>query len=276
MGLHYSQKSLSDLNTWRLYNIVIPMCSMYSSCNGFEYIKDKTAYIKKFKNNIEFYPKNYDFYHAKAFSYSDFIYDESAFKYISGFKANKEACRYISNITNQEKKLITITIRSNSSISPKNKDGFHSNINEWVKAASYFNKKNYQVIIIPETFTDVPREFTELGCIPMKEGSFNLLLRHACYELSYINFFMPNGPASLAYLGKDINYIVYNFFTDGIEYQPGIEEASEKARLNQFKMIPGDGGWIFSSKTQIISKYKDDYENIISEFDNLINIIENE
>tara|TARA_B100000787_G_scaffold170289_1_gene165777 strand:+ start:11476 stop:12564 length:1089 start_codon:yes stop_codon:yes gene_type:complete len=275
-GLYYSQKTYSDINSWKLYNIVIPMCSMYTNCNGFEYISNKRDYLKKFKNNQEFYPENYDFYNVKAFSYSDFIYDTMAFNFISGFKSNKIAKRYIKQIINSEKKLISITIRGKSLFSAEKKDGFHSNINEWIKACNYFLNHNYQVIIIPETFTDVPKEFIKIGCIPFKEGSSNLILRQACYESSYINFFMPNGPASIAYLSKNTNYIVFNFFTDGIQYQPGVEEASEKERFKQFKMTPGDGGWKFSNNKQIISKFNDKYDNIIKEFKVLVKNIDND
>tara|TARA_Y100000389_G_C17471474_1_gene531634 strand:- start:13885 stop:14973 length:1089 start_codon:yes stop_codon:yes gene_type:complete len=268
-GLFYSEKTYSDMNSWKLYNIVIPMCSMYSNCNGFEYIKDKKDYLKKFKKNIDFYPQNYDFYNVKAFTYSDFIYDKNAFKLISGFTTNKVAKRYIKKNLNLEKKLISITIRGKSLYSVEKKEGFNSNIDEWIKACNYFLSQDYQVIIIPETFAEVPTEFIEIGCTPFKEGSFNLILRQACYEVSDINFFMPNGPASIAYLSKNINYIVFNFFTDGIQYQPGVEEASEKERFKQFKMIPGDGGWKFSNNKQIISKFNDKYENIIKEFEAL-------
>ena len=169
--------------------------------------------------------------------------------------------------------MVTITLRSENFSSPKNKKNFNSNIREWLKVSRYLLEQNYHVIVVPDTFTKVPEEFIKIGCSPFNESSQNLMLRMAIYELAEINLFVPNGPATLAYLSKKVNYIVFKFFTAGVMYAPGVEEATEDARWKQFKMKRGEG-WKFSRNTQVISQYEDNSNNIINEFNRVISLKE--
>lgn len=269
---NFGINSENEENNWRLVNIIFPLCKMYERCEGFEYIRSKKNLILKLKQkNVELYPLNYDFNHIKVFEYSDFIFEKNLFNFITGFSANKIALQHCKNLFNNKKKIVTITLRTDNFSSPINKKNFNSKNDEWLRVCKYLLNQNYNVIIIPDTFTIVPEDFIKIGCKPFNESSLNLMLRMAIYELAEINLFVPNGPATLAYLNKKVDYIVFKFFTEGVMYAPGVEEATEDARWNQFKMKRGEG-WKFSKKKQIISSYEDDSNDIINEFNRVMSI----
>tara|TARA_Y100000816_G_C26106630_1_gene588303 strand:- start:484 stop:1569 length:1086 start_codon:yes stop_codon:yes gene_type:complete len=271
-GEKFSIKSKSDNLSWRLSNIIYPLCQMYERCTGFEYISDKSKLKSKLNlDNVEFYPENYDLNHIRSFEYSDIIYEDNLFKIISGFKSNPLAITYCEKYLDIKKNIVSITLRSENFAAAKNKLNFNSNIKEWLIASKYFIKKGFEVIIIPDTFSTHPFEFEKIGCKVFNLASQNLMLRMAIYEKATVNMFVPMGPATLAYLNKNISYIVFKFFTKGVMYSPGVEEATIEARWKQFRIKPGKS-WKFAKSTQIISKYKDDSQYIIEEFDRFLNV----
>jgi hypothetical protein len=164
-GEKYSVSSKSDNESWQLANIIYPLCEMYERCSGYEYIDDKSKIKSKLNlDAVMFYPENYDLNHIRSFDYSDVIFETKLFNYISGFKANSTAKNYCKLFINSDKKIITITLRSENFASAQNKKNFNSNIQEWIKVSQYLLDKNFDVMIIPDTFSEVPSEFKKIGC----------------------------------------------------------------------------------------------------------------
>ena len=91
------------------------------------------------------------------------------------------------------------------------------------------------------------------------EASWNLELRMAIYELSYVNLFVSNGPAALCINNKNASYIVFKMLneeynvTSPISYERiGFPVGSQYIQATPFQKI------VWSSD--------DNYETILDEF----------
>lgn len=127
---------------------------------------------------------------------------------VTGFSASIEAHRLVNKwlkCFSAGRKVICISLRQY-----KVDIGRNSNISEWARFADFLDKREYAVVVVPDT--DHLADFYEspLSVYPVFEPACFLIdLRMALYELAYLNMFVSNGPAYAATLFKKINYLMF-------------------------------------------------------------------
>jgi spore maturation protein CgeB len=152
------------------------------------------------------YPHHADFY--------AYVNQQSA--HVKGFSASAQAKRYakqyLQSLSNGP--YCTINLRCYEFDTQRN-----SNLPEWQKVADDLTARGVTVIVIPDT-----DQFGKDPGLPVPEsqvfwpGCFDVDLRYALYELCDFNFFVNNGPATMASLNKNIKLATFKFVVPGVPH----------------------------------------------------------
>jgi hypothetical protein len=160
------------------------------------------------------------------------------------------------------KKVITISLREYDSLPARN-----SSLKDWAKFATGLNKDIYYPVILRDTekdFDPVPEELE--GLTIFHEAVWNVELRVALYELSYLNMCVNNGPAALLYYHKNTRYLLLKFVVPSV-YGCSEEYFTSKG-LRTGKSFP------WATPLQKIVWEDDTYEVIKREFESMCKLIE--
>ncbi len=179
---------------------------------------------------------------------------------IPSLSATRTACDFVSEWIDKNcrgKKVVTITLREASYEIDRN-----SNIQDWVKFARSLDRDIYVPVIIRDTekaFQPVPEEMA--GLTIFYEASWNLEIRAALYQLSYLNLFSSGGPMSLAWFNNKCRCLIFKLITETVYI------TTEK-NLNYVGLTVGEQPLYFS-KLQKIVWNDDTYDIIKKEFDEM-------
>ncbi len=266
----YNSMSKSDINQdnlhWRKHQILIPMLRLLPSVKGFTLCSDRIDAKKHWEKRAYFsmYPKNYILNPpTAAYSIKHLLRVPKSTK--STFEATQEAKKYIREWISinklQDKKLITITLRTSLYETNRN-----SNIKEWIKFADVIDKKKYFPVFVQDTETAfLPLSELHKKYIIFKEISWNIELRMALYELSYLNLTINNGCTSLAYYNKAVRFISFKQIS-------GNGATSIEYYISQ-GLTPGSQ-YPFFTKYQKIVWEDDNFDVIKREYERMCKIIE--
>lgn len=241
-----------DSMNWRFYNIILPLLSTSNKCGG--------HYLINSKNEISFYTKKKNIFPQYYQNVFKINYDINDFYKIDNLNDITLTCpiqalRYIDkwiNINNFENnKIVTLTLRYQDLEKVRN-----SNLEEWYKFAEYLQSVGYLPIIIPDTETCwyLKKKFKKFHVFT--EPCWNLLLRMAIYEKSYVNYFVPNGPEMLATLNVRTSYIMLNL----------VPVKGSKVNTEDALKIFNKSDYKFSTKYQKLIFKKDSFENLVKSF----------
>lgn len=118
-----------------------------------------------------------------------------------------------SRLSGTERKVVSITFRD-SAIKPAR----NSHYQAWQAFIAQLNKNIYLPVLLPDTDNSWSPEFMELvqqtGAVVFSEAAFNVELRMAIYELSFLNLGVNNGPMHLCALSKHCRYLMYKQVTE--------------------------------------------------------------
>jgi len=196
-----------DSMRWRLRNIMLPLCWLIPSCRGITICTSlEEAQIMQTSVAQYIFPRGYSVQFPKE-SYSLF---ELSKKNVSGcIRARPQAKRFINKWIDQRdidnRKVITITLRC----SPYQKER-NSNIKPWSKLIQDLDSTIYYPIIVKDTWTAFKSLSSELnGFCVFKEACWNIELRVALYELSYLNLSVSCGPMVLCVFDSLTRYLMF-------------------------------------------------------------------
>ena len=91
----------------------------------------------------------------------------------------------------------------------------NSNIQDWMKFVRSLDQNIYFPVIIRDTekaFQPAPSEMA--GLTLFYEASWNIEIRAALYQMSYLNLFSSGGPMSLAWFNKKCRSLSFKLITD--------------------------------------------------------------
>ena len=232
-----------DLNEkkWRLNNIIIPACWLLPSCSGVS-VCGTLEHAKEIFDglNSPIFPEGYTI--EKPIVNGDPSWPALLANMginLSYLVSTTQALKYISSwmeIHSSGKKVITLTLRNSKKHRNRNSDlGLWSEISHWLKDSGYFP------VIVPDTdaaLEPLGPEFLGITSIP--SVSFNLELRMALYEESFLNLFVSNGPAYICCFNKNAHFIQFrtgDFLTNPMSIQSfqGIPYGSNPPYLNHFQ-----------------------------------------
>ena len=260
----------ADSMRWRLRNILIPCCWQIPSCHQLTVCTSyqEAQVLESMAKHI--FPKDYTVRSPIArYGWAHFYKALSQNFVLPTVQSTPQALRFISNWLQTHvgsRKVISITLRE-----CPYEPGRNSNLKDWGDFARSLDPNIYYPIIIRDTdvaFDPLPDELKGLTIFP--EVVWNMELRSALYELSYLNMSVNNGPAHLCALNRKTRIIIYKIIAPSaggasVDYlrSCGIEPGS------QFKTLTPFQRWVWEDdKFEIIQKTFRDMCNVIENFTN--------
>ncbi len=240
---------------WRLENIIIPLISLYPQCFGYSVLPSRENIDKQLRGSLTF-PQHYGANYNPVMDYKEIFSLLGENKFV-GFSASKQGIRYaklwLKSRFLDSTNIVTIVLRSYGYDSVRN-----SNIDEWIKFYEWVSLEGYNPVFILDTDASYVNDdrFNELNVF--REGCWNLGLRMALYELSYL-VFDSQGTGSIAQLSRNVRYIRNNLM---------IEDSFE-ATSRQWEdrgVVVGQKNFKFATELQFLSWKGDSFENIREEF----------
>jgi len=195
---------------WRFRNILVPLCWLIPSCRQLTVcssieeaqILEKSAlkYIFPIGYTVQF-PK-------EAYSLFQVAMAESREDIPASIQATPQAKRFVDEwlrFRSNGKKVITISIR-NCLYQPER----NSNIKAWGEFVRSLDLGIYYPVIVNDTLVAFRPPLPELdGLTVFPEASWNVELRAALYELSYLNLSISCGPMVLCTFNSRTRYLVF-------------------------------------------------------------------
>lgn len=244
---------------WRFQNIILPLMTIAPKCKGVFMLPNRSS-VFSFVKDHKVYPYLYDGVNLRYLDESRLYENLDRPGVTQGFKAPKQGCKYIQNwIKEKDIKvpIVSITLRQFGFDKARN-----SKISEWSQASKYILESGFFPVIIPDT--DQAFENNELfkDSYVFKECAWNIGLRMALYEASFLNFFVPNGPGQLATFMPNCSYIMMNALPEG-------SVITTESLIKHRGMEVGENyRWATPDQRQIFKQ--DTYENIIFEFERFV------
>lgn len=198
---------------WRLKNIIIP-CSFFYPNNRITFCVDRNEAVILFEKNAKnIFPIRYTAkFPNEGYAWKHVVKAQNMLKEFPGIQVSNQAIEYIKNwisLNAHNKKIITITLRESKYGKDRN-----SNIKAWSTFIKRLDKMKYLPVVIRDmeaAFEPVPKEF---GTVTLfNDVIWNLELRAALYQLSYLNMFVNNGPAIAGYANKKSRVLVFKMVT---------------------------------------------------------------
>jgi hypothetical protein len=247
----------SDIR-WRFENIVIPLINLCPACIGYSVSSHVTSLPELIKGKLV-YPDLYDGKYApRAEYYKEVFHTKENFV---GLRAPIKGAKYIElwkKFNKIENNMVTITLRQYNYDPIRN-----SNIDEWVEFAGFIERQGFTPVFIPDTFSCYELDKRLDDFIVFRDPCWNVSLRMAMYEGSYLNFFVPNGPPTIAQLNRDVASIFMKYCVEG-SLQSGADVHKNLG------LEIGQRKYGFSREYQILSWQDDKFENICEEFNKFL------
>jgi len=206
-----------DIMDWRLRNIIIPCCWQFPTCKEVSVFKNREEANEFYESVVTYvYPPGYSVKKPIIRHYLKYIVNAvRSGKDVEYITANEQALVYVKDWIDYnvgDRKPIVITLRELPYNSARN-----SNLVAWASFAKSLDKDVYVPIFLRDTertLTEVPNELEDM--LVFNEASFNIDLRTALYELSYLNMSINNGPMYLFLLNKKARGLVFKMVTNEV------------------------------------------------------------
>jgi hypothetical protein len=252
----YEKSVNSDSAEWRFNNIILPLVNLYPACDGYSVMTYGSNVFATLKEKLV-YPDHYDGeFYKPVMDYTD-VFGLLNNYCFTGFKASKQGVYYVELWMKERNynlnKVVTITLRSYGYDEKRN-----SNVDAWIDFSKWVEKKGYVPLFIMDTDASflIDEKFDDR--IIFNEISWNMGLRVALYEVSYLNF-VSHGPASVAQLNRKSSCISMKLIVnDSLQANEDIYKG--------YGMNVGDRGYVFAGRYQLLSWKDDELNNIVDEF----------
>lgn len=244
----YSIHITSDHKQQRIFNILLPIASLYTSCASVNLIHDTKLITYICRTHYAIYPRHYDGLFLRDMSYKDvFNYERQQAKY-SGLKAlkfdlDKVSSWLTSHSINQP--FVTFTIRHYGFQPERN-----SNIPAYLEFSEYLSGMGIATVFIPDT--EDLSYIDQISKYPVFfAGAFNLYQRQAIYELALTNIFNSNGCSALCALNKQCSYIMSSIAN---KYWPAESHEARGLKYGSQPFCDNRGVWEWEGETFVSLK----------------------
>jgi len=246
---------------WKFNNIVLPITLLSSKCKGV-YVLPRRSDVFAFVEKKDVFPYLYDGVNLRCLGTKEqSVYRKVGRPHlVEGLRANRRGLNYIQEWQEGhgiQKPIVTITLRQSDFDPARN-----SNISEWSRFIKFLQGSDYCPVIIPETDKAFATEDLFPGVYIFRECAWNVGLRMALYESSYLNFFVSNGPSALCYWNNRCSYVAMNMLAEGSIVD------TEKTYMREGIKV-GDN-FTFALPNQRLNWQPDTYENILMEFERFV------
>ena len=245
---------------WRVHNILVQTAQIHQMCRGIYLLPDRNS-LDDILRTKEIFPEPYSRFTLRGYNTRNFYNLASRPGIFIGLKAPEQGKRYINNYLREKninKKVVTIVIRDYEYDRARN-----SNIEEWAKFVKFLNSENFHPLVIPDTDNafsgNLPFETKNL----ISDCCWNIPLRMALYEASFVNFSVLNGSGAIMLFNPHCHCIFMK--TLGI----GSITSNDDEVLKTTGYRAGEPKK-FMTENQIFSTLEDTFENIRFEFENYL------
>lgn len=201
---------------WRVRNVVVPCAWLLPSCQQVTVCRTREE-ARAIRDSLSWcvYPKDYLTRRPRKRPHAA-IHAVKALRRgleVSGFEAPPMALFYVRQWIQSRagnRKVICVTLRESSYKELRN-----SSIPDWAAFAKSLNSAEYYPVLVRDierAFEPVPPELEGLNFFP--EVVWNLELRMALYELSYMNLMVNNGPMGLCMYSRKVRYLIFKMITE--------------------------------------------------------------
>ena len=207
---HYDIES----KRWRLQNILVPSCALIPSCRGVTVCTSREeAHAFEVTLVKHVFPKAYTVrFPQYCCGLSRITEALSQGAVLPSIQPSSQALRFAKNwieVHAAGRKVITITLREASYEQCRN-----SNLEDWGMFARRLDPTVYCPVVLRDTevaLNSLPSSLEGLLIFP--EAVWNIELRAALYELSYLNMLGPTGPGTLCCLNQRVRYLQFKLIT---------------------------------------------------------------
>ncbi|UAA39507.1 hypothetical protein KIH87_03890 [Paraneptunicella aestuarii] len=210
-------------HVWRKRQILAQSCGLLPTCSGFSFTSTRQEAISLFEQAKHIFPEDYQVTKPTAcWEFDNLFKVTQLVNDVSRLQASEQARnlvqQFLDNVNpiaanGERKKVICITLRE-SDIKPAR----NSNLVEWQAFIQQLDKNTYFPLILPDTDNSWSESLmafiADTGAAVFTEACFNVELRMAIYELSYVNLGVNNGPMHLCALSPTCRYIMYKQVTE--------------------------------------------------------------
>lgn len=197
---------------WRMRNIVLPSCALLPSVAGTSVCISRSE-ARTFLSRGFIFPSQYTLKKpVKSLYVIDILKQVKNGSPVPTFKATSPALFFIDQWIRENahgRKVITINLKESTYRQMRN-----SNLQAWAAFAKSLNPSEFLPVIIRDNETALgvtPKELD--GLIIFNEAVWNLELRAALYEKSYLNFFINHGPAGLCLFNANTRFLMFKVLT---------------------------------------------------------------
>lgn len=204
--------------SWRIRNILFPCCYLLDSCSGVDICSDRHKAKRILESEPFIFPNYYSLEEpTPQWKFGLVINEVNKGSDIGVLHSTPNALklvdRWLAQNNKDNKKVIAITLRESSLQKLRN-----SNIQEWIKFIDQLDKEKYLPVIVRDIEESLNSEPLSKKCVEFNACAFNIELRMALYERSYINLGVNNGPSHLWVFNPNCRYIMYKQITENYHH----------------------------------------------------------
>jgi len=187
-----------DVIDWRLTNLLVPLCRLFSSL-GRIYLVEQEEALEIVKGYQNIYPEGYSYLNLKTVLVRADDPDEAFYPALTiADTARKIVEAYFPQKDNR--RIVTITLRTYGYIPARNSD-----IKSWVDFAGELNPLKYRVVFIPDASTYGVETIEQLnGFEVFHPACWNIQLRAALYRRAWTNMGVACGPLVISGLMENV------------------------------------------------------------------------
>lgn len=189
---------------WRLRNILVPCCWLVNSSVMLCGDREEAQRIIMGMDGMLF-PDLYTVIKPTGRFLDWYMQHEEG--EIPSLRATPQSLVYVNNWLKERaegRKVVTINLRETAYEPERN-----SNIEEWSRFSYWLDKSKY----MPLMLRDMEKAYELNGFATYPEIIWNVELRQALYELSYLNLFVTGGPSCPALYDKKANTLVFKMLS---------------------------------------------------------------
>ena len=197
---------------WRLKNILVPSCWMFPSCNYVTVCASREEAMSIYSSvSKNIFPTDYNINYPVAHYGTIWIIKAlSTQNVFPAIEASETAITFAKEWISAHcinNKVITITLRESTYELERNSD-----FSEWGRFLAFLDKSIYCPVIIRDTesaFKPLPKDLEVDGCPVFYEAPWNLEIRSAIYEISYLNMGVSNGPMIMCIMNQKARFQIF-------------------------------------------------------------------
>ena len=190
---------------WRIENIVIQVAGLHQACAGINILPSRSS-IAEIVNLYDTYPYLYDGINLRYADLSK-LYASKAYDF-KGLRATVQGKKYIEQYLSSmgiDKKIVTLVVRSSKYDVARN-----SNKEELSKFVQYLLNSGFHPIVVPDTDSAFDIETFFDPKYIFRDCCWNVGLRLALYEISFLSIFGPGGAGCIFLLDSACPCIFIN------------------------------------------------------------------